>query len=147
MLLDSQSASSAVEAFGECKSVKDWAAEIGVDIRVLKQRLEIVPAEIALSMPRMTRLHRFGISAGEPQSWTWDLLPWRLDLWAQAFVAERPSGATLEEVGEALGVTRERVRQIETSAMRKLKRTKEGQRLACLLREHQHEEVEVWRWR
>jgi RNA polymerase primary sigma factor len=36
---------------------------------------------------------------------------------------------TLEEVGRALGVTRERVRQIETSTLRKLKRLPEAQRL------------------
>ena len=36
---------------------------------------------------------------------------------------------TLEEVGRAFGVTRERVRQIETNTLRKLKRLPEAQRL------------------
>ncbi len=36
---------------------------------------------------------------------------------------------TLEEVGRAFGVTRERIRQIETSTLRKLKRSPEAQRL------------------
>ena len=36
---------------------------------------------------------------------------------------------TLEEVGKAFGVTRERVRQIETNTLRKLKRLPEAQRL------------------
>jgi RNA polymerase primary sigma factor len=36
---------------------------------------------------------------------------------------------TLEEVGEAFGVTRERVRQIETNTLRKLKQLPEAQRL------------------
>jgi RNA polymerase primary sigma factor len=36
---------------------------------------------------------------------------------------------TLEEVGRALGVTRERVRQIETNTLRKLKRLPEAQSL------------------
>ncbi len=36
---------------------------------------------------------------------------------------------TLEEVGRAFGVTRERIRQIETSTLRKLKRLPEAQRL------------------
>ena len=37
--------------------------------------------------------------------------------------------ATLEEVGRAFGVTRERIRQIETNTLRKLKRLPEAQRL------------------
>jgi RNA polymerase primary sigma factor len=36
---------------------------------------------------------------------------------------------TLEEVGRAFGVTRERVRQIETDTLRKLGRLPEAQRL------------------
>jgi hypothetical protein len=36
------------------------------------------------------------------------------------FVHRHPGGATLEEVGDAFGVTRERVRQIESGALRKL---------------------------
>ena len=36
---------------------------------------------------------------------------------------------TLEEVGRAFGVTRERIRQIETNTLRKLKRLPEAQRL------------------
>lgn len=42
------------------------------------------------------------------------------DLEAQAFVDAHPDGATLEEIGETLGRTRERVRQLETAALRKL---------------------------
>ncbi|MBZ0116592.1 MAG: hypothetical protein K8H88_06350 [Sandaracinaceae bacterium] len=44
--------------------------------------------------------------------------PYGEDRAAQAFVAEHPDGATLEQVGLALGVTRERVRQIELDALR-----------------------------
>lgn len=36
------------------------------------------------------------------------------------FVEENPDGATLERVGEFLGVTRERVRQLETMVKRKV---------------------------
>lgn len=39
---------------------------------------------------------------------------------AVAFVNQHPDGATLEEVGNAFGLTRERVRQIEAVALRKL---------------------------
>lgn len=43
-----------------------------------------------------------------------------LDRVAQDFVAEHPAGATLEEVGEVFALTRERIRQIEAKAMRRL---------------------------
>jgi hypothetical protein len=38
------------------------------------------------------------------------------------FAAEHDDGATLQEVGDALGLTKERVRQLEESATLKLKR-------------------------
>lgn len=47
-------------------------------------------------------------------------LPFEDDPEAQRFVEENPSGATLSEIGACLGVTRERVRQIEEEALRKL---------------------------
>lgn len=37
-------------------------------------------------------------------------------------IARNPDGATLEQIGEILGVTRERVRQIERKAMRRMPR-------------------------
>jgi hypothetical protein len=42
------------------------------------------------------------------------------DVAAQLFVAAYPDGATLEEVGDAFGVTKERIRQIENGALRHL---------------------------
>jgi hypothetical protein len=51
--------------------------------------------------------------------------PYRRDPAARAFVDAHPDGATLDEVGTALGITRERLRQIETNALATLrKRTK-----------------------
>ena len=43
-----------------------------------------------------------------------------IDNCALDFVEDHPDGATLEEVGEALLLTRERVRQIELNARKKL---------------------------
>lgn len=51
--------------------------------------------------------------------------PWALDDVAQAVVAEI-GPMTLAEVGECLGVSRERVRQVEESALRKLAATLEA---------------------
>jgi hypothetical protein len=41
-------------------------------------------------------------------------------------VRDNPDGMTLEEIGEILGVTRERVRQIELVALEKLRRGREA---------------------
>ncbi|MCZ7683898.1 MAG: hypothetical protein M5U28_36085 [Sandaracinaceae bacterium] len=49
-------------------------------------------------------------------------LPWAADVACRALVAERPDGCTLEEVGRAMGVTRERARQIEASALEVVRR-------------------------
>lgn len=48
--------------------------------------------------------------------------PYSEDLVAQRFVEEHPDGATLEEVGHYFGVTRERVRQMEVTAIEHLKK-------------------------
>jgi hypothetical protein len=47
-------------------------------------------------------------------------LPWEEDEIAQSVVAAFPGGMTLEQVGLCFGVNRERVRQIESKALRKL---------------------------
>ena len=48
----------------------------------------------------------------------------------------RSEGSTLEEVGKALGVTRERIRQIEFAALRKCRRwcARNGYRLEDIIR-------------
>ncbi len=50
----------------------------------------------------------------------WSDLEWGDHLEAQKIVEEHPDGMTLEEVGKVLGVTRERIRQIEVVAIKKL---------------------------
>lgn len=45
---------------------------------------------------------------------------------AMKIVRENPDGMTLEEIGEILGVTRERIRQIELIALDKLRRGREA---------------------
>lgn len=51
-----------------------------------------------------------------------DDVPYEHDRLAQLFVQSFPDGGTLDEVGQACGVTRERIRQIEGKALIRLRR-------------------------
>lgn len=51
----------------------------------------------------------------------WSDLEWEEHDEARAIVRDNPDGMTLEEVSEKLGITRERVRQIEAAALKKLR--------------------------
>lgn len=51
----------------------------------------------------------------------WLDLEWEEDALARQLVAEEPDGMTLDAIGEHLDLTRERVRQIEQDALRKLR--------------------------
>lgn len=73
------------------------------------------------------RVHprRWRIPPGRPGSWTWDTLSWEQDDWAQDVVDNQPQGLSIDEVAALMGLSRERVRQIETVALRRLKRRAE----------------------
>lgn len=60
--------------------------------------------------------------------------PYADDVEAQRLVEANPDGMTLEQVGDVLGVTRERVRQIEAGALKSL-------RLRCALAGIEPEDV------
>lgn len=51
----------------------------------------------------------------------WHDLEYHEDFVVQDIVKKHPDGMTLEQVGSALGITRERVRQIEVAALHKMK--------------------------
>jgi DNA-directed RNA polymerase sigma subunit (sigma70/sigma32) len=50
-----------------------------------------------------------------------DKEPWELEETCSLDVAEKEDGQTLDEIGGLLNLTRERVRQVERSALDKLK--------------------------
>lgn len=56
----------------------------------------------------------------------WADLEWERHAAAQRAVREHPAGMTLEEIGACMNITRERVRQIEHSALAKLKQNSGG---------------------
>lgn len=117
-------ASTLITAFGETRSVYGWSELLGQCVKSLLRKLNALPdlpVELVLEMPRCVRI-KPGAPPGGPRSWTWDALPWEADQWAQTFVAEHPGGGSLQEVGDALGMTREAVRQIEERSMRKIER-------------------------
>jgi DnaJ-domain-containing protein 1 len=62
------------------------------------------------------------IPAGHPGSLSWSKLAWEDDVHAQYAVECHPRGMTLDEIGELMGLTRQRVEQIEKEALRKVQR-------------------------
>lgn len=125
---------SGVEAFGARLSVTSWSRVTGLSINALRRRLSLFPAEIALLLPTSAHADP-DAEPGGPHSWTWELLSWEEDHWARAFVATHPEGASLEEVGSALGIVKERVRQVEEQALRKLVRRRQAEDLLKILRD------------
>lgn len=56
----------------------------------------------------------------------WLDLEWEEDALARQLVSEEPDGMTLDSIGEHLDLTRERVRQIEQEALKKLRHPELG---------------------
>jgi hypothetical protein len=63
-----------------------------------------------------------------------DLEVWELPETCSLDVADR-GGMTLEEVGEIMNLTRERIRQVEVRGLYKLKETIEADRLASYVKD------------
>ena len=56
-----------------------------------------------------------------------------VEAWCRGLAANHPQWVTLEEVGQQFSVTRERIRQIEAKALRKLKHPSRSRKLRSFL--------------
>lgn len=104
------------------KTLRAWSEESGVPYNTLCRRVHRgIPLDVALkgrvNLSRMSEAQ----SVGGIGSLTWQTLPWEQDQAAQRLVREYPAGLVLSSVGAAMGLTKERVRQLEFYALRKLR--------------------------
>lgn len=110
-----------VSGWEELRTVAEWAELANQNERRLCDYLNAgIPLEAAVQIPRNARVD-LDAPPGGPLSWTWYALPPDLDPWFHDFRKNHPGGATLEEVGYVMGVTRERLRQLEEMALRRLR--------------------------
>ena len=123
-----------VVAFGRCLTIEAWSEVTGISAKVLRRRLRLLPPEVAFALPKYSHADQRA-RAGMPLSWTWELLPYEDDPWAQDFVARHPAGASAAEVGKAIGIRKSRLLLIESSALRKLRAAEDNQFLERLFRE------------
>lgn len=120
---------------GETRYIVEWAKIAGISEDTLRKRLaaEWEPEEAVTKPKALTNravVLRGHVPDGAPGSSTWYDLPWEKDTWAQEFVAAHPDGASLEQVGDAMGVKVSWVCEMEQNALakllEKLKRVRRG---------------------
>ena len=119
-----------ITAFGETLDLTEWAERTGLSRRTLEERLRRKnwTGEQIVTAPRFTRSVAVGHGRdGEPREQLVDhMTPWADDDRCWYVVTCHPDGLTLEQVGDMIGVSRERVRQIEEIAFDKLKEDPES---------------------
>jgi hypothetical protein len=102
--------------------------------------IEIAVCAFNVPQPRRDYLERIGaIEAGQPDSWSWHVLPWEDDPWAQAAFRVAPEGQGYVQIMETMGATRQRQEQVLTSALRKLKNNPETRRSLRAISDSAHE--------
>ncbi len=107
---------------GEALTTAQAAQRFGVRRQRLCERLRAGWSDIdAVTVPAWVHHARVAVPAGHPTSASWDRDPWDEDDHAWYVVAHHPDGLSLEQVAALMGVTDERVRQIEQEAFAKIR--------------------------
>lgn len=107
---------------GEALTTSQASQRYGIPRQRLCARLREGWSHIdAVTVPAWVHHERVAIPAGHPSSASWDRDPWDDDDYAWYVVAHHPDGLSLEQVAALMGVTDERVRQIEQEAFAKLR--------------------------
>ena len=114
-----------ITAHGETLYISEWAKRLDMSEDTLRKRLAANwdPVEAVTAPKQVTnrpRSLRDAVPAGAPGSRSWYDLPFEDDTWAQAFVKAHPDGASMEQVGAAMGVEVSWVCEIEQGAIKKL---------------------------
>lgn len=101
---------------GAEKTIREWSSEIGVPEGTIYTRWRDGKSMAEVLSPKpLERKARGGGWEGL------ETLEWERDTYAQELVARHPGGMKLDEMAREMGITRERIRQIEAAALRKLR--------------------------
>jgi len=128
-----------ITAFGRTLTIPEWSQRTGLGVRTIEQRIaHDWPVEQILTAPKSTRM----ATVNGKERLVNLVTPWEEDDRCWYVVAHHPGGLTLRQIGDIVGLTRERVRQIEAMALHKLRRhPRRAAALMQLMRESQEDEA------
>lgn len=106
---------------GERLTISQWSRRTGLTKSLIRARKRKGWTDReAVTTPDCVRHANLRIPDGHPGSVSWNRDAWEEDHHAWYVVACHPDGLTLEEVGAVMGLSDERVRQIQDDAIAKL---------------------------
>lgn len=115
-----------ISAFGKRLHVEQFAEVYGIDAQTIRSRLRSGWSNERSVSEAYTSTNKrlstaFQVPWFSPGSFTWDHLPYELDIGCQDFVKKHPGGALVEECCEAYGIEDSQLRGSEASALMKLR--------------------------